>query len=408
MQNAPPPPLPTNTKEAQSNRLALALIAAAKDYLMRRSLGRTAILVGATAVLLAGELLFGSSGCVSVEPGEAAVVYNHTPFELFGPPARTSNQQGLLFYIPGIHTVETLERRPQVFLMSSASGPAAQRLRRTSGAINTAESLTVRANDGSNFYFDRLEIHYQVRMSSVSEILRSSGPGDIYKHHLIAVHAREILRDEFGRFDFLEIADPTTYGRAKIRANQRLNDRLADYGLQVTQIVTPKPRFEPDVEKAIEDRQNAEQEVEVQREKRLKLEQHKGRLVQAIEQEKNVEYQTLLAQLEANKKAAHNQLLSTQREADKYHIEREAEGIAYQDEKLTRAKANAIAYRKEAEGLVAKVKALGAQGPDVLNSVIAESVLPQLEKVSATPLLMHAAPIDIRHISDNHKPSSQE
>ena len=53
---------------------------------------------------------------------------------------------------------------------------------------------------------------------------------------------------------------------------------------------------------------------------------------------------------------------------------------------------------KEAEGLVAKITAVGAAGPDVLNRVIAEKVFPQLRKISATPLVKPATPIDIRHI----------
>ena len=61
--------------------------------------------------------------------------------------------------------------------MSSDEGPAGERLKKSAGAVNTAKALTVRANDGSNFHFDRLEIHYQVRVSSAPELIRSSGPG---------------------------------------------------------------------------------------------------------------------------------------------------------------------------------------------------------------------------------------
>ena len=39
-----------------------------------------------------GETLVGSSGCVSVQPGEVAVVYNHTGLKLFGPRERASTQ----------------------------------------------------------------------------------------------------------------------------------------------------------------------------------------------------------------------------------------------------------------------------------------------------------------------------
>jgi membrane protease subunit HflC len=346
-------------------------------------LNGTFILGGVCFLIIAGELLLGNGGCVEVEPGEVAVIYNNTGLGIFGDPQRTVIEQGALTFLPGIQTVHVLERRPQLFVMAADS---------------VGGQLTVRANDGSNFYFDRLEIHYQIDPPQAGTVIATSGPGDGYEAQLIATHAREILRDEFGRYDFLEIANPGTYGAATTEAKERLNERLADYGVQVTQIVTPKPKFEARVEKAIEDRQGAEQEVEVQEEKRRKLELEKGLKIQSVEQEKNAEYQTLLAELEAKKKASSNKLLSIKREADKYAIDTTAQGEAYRQEKVTRAKANEVAYRKEAEGLVAKITAVGAAGPDVLNRVIAEKVFPQMQNISATPRIKQVTPLDIRHI----------
>lgn len=357
-------------------------------------LNLTTVLVSTVALLVLGELLLGSGGFVEVEPGEAAVVYNNTGLSIFGEPQRTIVAQGAQTFIPGLQTIHVLERRPQVFVMSDE---AVQRTRHR--VDNAARSLTVRANDGSNFFFDRLEIHYQMIPTDAGQVLGTSGPGDGYKRQLVSSHAREILRDEFGRYDFLEIANPGTYGAATTEAKKRLNDRLKLYGLEVTQIVTPKPKFEARVEKAIEDRQNAEQEVEVQEEKRRKLEQEKGLKIQGIEQSKNAEYQTLVAELEAQKKASSNTLISVKREADKYFIDREATGEAYRQEKIVRAKANEVAFRKRAEGLAARVSAVGAAGPGMLSKVIAEKVFPQMEKVSATPLIRPTTPIDIRHIN---------
>lgn len=356
----------------------------------------TPVLLGLTVVIIVSEVLLGKGGFIEVEPGEVGVVYNNTGVGIFGAESQVIIDQGAKTFIPGIQSVHILERRPQVLLMADPSVAEGQR---TYGERSQRiPPLTVRANDGSNFYFDRLEIFYQVVPSLASRVIATSGPGDAFQEDLVAVHAREILRDEFGRFSFLEVANPATYGAATSEAKRRLNERLEPYGVEVTQIITPKPKFDERVERAIEERQNAEQEVEVQEEKRRKLEQEKGLKIQSVAQQKNAEYQSLVAELEAKKKAAENHLLSAQREADKYFIEREAAGKAYRDEKVTRAKANEVAYRKEAEGLVAKITAVGAEGPDVLNRVIAEKVFPQLQKIRATPLLQPVSPIDIRHI----------
>ncbi len=369
-------------------------------------LNLTTVLVAVVLLIIAGELLIGSSGFVEIEPGEVAVVYNNTGIGVFGEDSRVMIDQGAKTYIPGLQTIHVLERKPLVFVMSDDAINQGGR-RRGGKQLNAARSLTVRANDGSNFYFDRLEIHYQLIPTAASAVIEYSGPGDGYMHDLIATYARSILRDEFGRYTFLEVADPSKYGAATTEAKSRLNEHLASYGLEITQIVTPKPKFEERVERAIEERQNAEQEVEVQEEKRRKLAQEEGLKTQSIAQEKNAEYQALIAELESAKKAAENKLIEVQREADKYAIEKRTEGEAYKKEKVLRAAANEIAYRKRAEGLVAKIQAKGAAGPYVLNQVIADKVFPQLKKISASPLVSPATPIDIRYLEGKRKSGGQ-
>ena len=134
----------------------------------------------------------------------------------------------------------------------------------------------------------------------------------------------------------------------------------------------------------------------MQTERRKKLLQEQARRVQFVERAKSAEYQQLVATLEAKKQQAENALIAAKREADKYAISRVAKGQALRDEMVARAKANEVAYRKEAEALIAKIKAVGEQGPDVLNREIATHVFPQLEKISATPFTRPTTPIDIR------------
>ncbi len=351
----------------------------------------TVILALTTITIMTKEFFFGNGGFLEVRPGEAAVLYNNTGLSFLGQSEEILGQ-GAKTFLPGLQHIEVLERRPQLFVMADETG----RGKDHGKDYQVTKKLTVRANDGSNFYFDRLEIYYQIIPSAAGTVIRTLGPRNSFKKHAIATHAREILRDEFGRYDFLEVANPATFTAATSEAKKRLNERLLAYGIEITQIVTPKPKFDSRVEKATEDRQNAEQEIEVQDEKRRKLEQEKGLKIQSIEQTKNAEYQSLLAELEAKKKEADNNLKAVKREADKYYTERLAAGEAYKVAKETKAKANEVAYRKEAEGLVAKITSVGASGPDVLNKVIAEKVFPQLKNIKATPLIKMSTPLEIR------------
>lgn len=339
-------------------------------------------------LIILGTFVFGGAFASEIMPGEVGVIYNMSGIGLFGDEASVVKDQGIQMVWPYFQRLEKLDIRPQIFIMEGDKNISDDHVQR----------LLVRASDGSNFYFPRVEIHYQIIASSAVTVIRQNGPGDGWKKHALLVHAREILRNEFGRYSFLEIADPRTYGEATARAKHALNERLNPLGLEVTNIPPPKPAFDDAVEKAIEDRQNAEQEVEVQFEKRNKLEQEKGRRVQQIEQEKNAQFQGLVAELEAKKQQAVNHLIAVRREADKYFIQRQTEGTAYRDEKTTRAEANKVAYQKEAEGMVAQIKAVGESGPDVLNREIAEHVFPQLIKIKAVPYAKSATPIDIRHL----------
>ena len=357
-----------------------------------QSLGvRTLILPGIAILILLRGLFSGGFGLVEIEPGESAVVYNTTGVSIFGDAQRVIRDQGTFTFIPFVQRVQKLDIRPQVLVMEGDADTDASHVRR----------LSVRAKDGSRLWFDKLEIHYQALAELSDQVISHHGSGDAYKELALAVHSREVLRNEFGRYTFLKLADPSAYGVATAQAKEVLNARLETYGLVVTQIITPKPRFRPEVEKAIEDRQNAEQEVEVQKEKRQRMLQQKERKIRDVRQTKNGEEKALLAKLEGAKKESENRAVATRREADKYAIDTTARCEAERDAMITRATANEEAYRKDAEALSAKIQAVGSRGADVLNLEIAKHVFPQLEGISAVPYSQPSTPIDIRHLDRN-------
>ena len=137
---------------------------------------------------------------------------------------------------------------------------------RESTTNNHVSRLTVRAGDGSNFWFDALTVHYEIIPGDAEIILQDSGPGDSYKEEWIRAHARSILRDEFGRYSAVEVANPTVYNAAPIEAAARLNEVLAPHGIRVTKIPVPDPKFDPEYERAIETRKEADQEIQRLRE----------------------------------------------------------------------------------------------------------------------------------------------
>ena len=101
---------------------------------------RNLLLPFTVIAIVGGSLLSGNSGLIEVKPGEIALIYN-TVWNTETPTIKT--EQGTLTYIPFLQRVEIIDKRPQLLLMEGSRdiGP------------NHVRSLTVRANDGSNFYF---------------------------------------------------------------------------------------------------------------------------------------------------------------------------------------------------------------------------------------------------------------
>ena len=344
-----------------------------RSFFVDSSGWKNVILPGIALIAVFLGLTGGGLGLVEISPGEAAVIYSTVGKRQ----AKVRLEQGTQTYIPFLQRVELLNIEPHVLIMEGQQDDDIDR--------NRIRRLTVRARDGSKLWFNRLEIHYEAIPSAADTIIRAHGRGEAYTGPPLVVHSREVLRNEFGRFSFLEIADPSTYEVATTRAKETLNERLEPYGIRVTQIITPKPSFLEEIEHAIEERQTAAQQVEVEEERRNRLVARKVRLVQDVTEAKNKEHKDLIAVLEASVQEAHNRQTSTRREADIYYTSTVAECEATRDADLTRAEANKDAYRAEAEGLAARIKAVGQLGDGALDLAIAEHVFPQLGELRAAP-----------------------
>ena len=123
--------------------------------------------------------------------------------------------------------------------------------------------LDVRASDGSNFAFNDTTILFRAIPGKADETLRDSGLGHAYYEWMLP-YARAILRDEFGRESTIERLEPDDVrARPRTRAKKRLNKLLGEHGIEVTSIVTPRPRFSKDYEDLIEARNQAENQLAV-------------------------------------------------------------------------------------------------------------------------------------------------
>jgi len=324
---------------------------------------KRAVIIGALVVVLLmvviGAFITGKGGIIEVKDTEVAVVVNY----LTGG-TEIINQPGYTIFFPLMSQAFVFDKSPNKFLMEGERDLDA----------NHVSKLTVRAKDGSNFWFEALEIQYRIIPSKADRVLEDSGPGAAFKQNWIRAYARSVLRDEFGRFSAEEVADPSTYPMATRAAKDRLNKMLDPHGISIMQIITPKPKFEERYERAIEDRKVADQEVEKLKARAEQLSRERERRLADIERDKATDYEQLLGTLGANRISAEKDAVKTMKDSDAYSIEITASGLSKERKLTQQARGLEEQARKEAEGLTAKVEALAARGDILVREALAKKL----------------------------------
>lgn len=325
-----------------------------------------AVVTAAAAIfgllLIVGILMAASGklGVANIDSQEVAVKVNYITGE-----QQVITTPGYTIYIPFVQEVFTFDKTTQDFLMEGNKVVS----------DNHVPMLTVRASDGSNFVIDDLRIQYEIVPGDAKVLIKDSGPGDAYKEEWIKAHARSILRDEFGRYTAVEVADPTIYKQAPIAARDRMNEVLAPHGIRVTLIKTPNPRFDKDYERAIEARKEADQEVQRLVAQVEQLEQERSQRLAAVERKKTVEMQELEGELVMARRAAEADSIRIMKGADEFATERTAQGEGLKRELIEEARGLEAKYRKEAEGIESKALALEERGEVVVREAIIEKLL---------------------------------
>ena len=272
---------------------------------------------------------------------------------------------GYQFFVPLLTDIYKLDGTTQEYVMAGDSYRG----------TNVAPNLTVRAKDGSNFWFDEQKLQYELLPGTAGEVLRDSGLGDNYKQEWIKAYARSVLRDEFGRYSAVDAADPTTYKAAPEQARLRMNEILEPHGVSVVRIITPNPQFDVRYETAIEERKEADQEVEELRARVQQLAQEREQRLAAVRKEKEVEMQELTGTLRKDLLAAEQEAIRLTKSADAYATERIAEGRAAEARLNAEAQGLVAKYTKEAEGIESRAKALEQRGEVVVREALVEKLL---------------------------------
>ncbi|MCP3919493.1 MAG: hypothetical protein GY711_28480 [bacterium] len=337
----------------------------------------------AALILLVGAMMAisGRLGVANIDSKEVGVVVNY----LTGS-EEVVTQPGYKLYLPFVQEVFIFDKSQQKFLMQGTDALSA----------NHVPRLTVRASDGSSFWFEELQIQYEIAAGAANVLLHDSGPGVAFKQEWVKAHARSILRDEFGRFSAVEAANPTVFELARTTAKERLNQYLNPHGIRVVLIGTPNPKFDALYEEAIEERKSADQEVERLAARTDQLEQEKLQRLARVEREKSVEMQTLEGELVKKERENEVDAIQIEKSADAFAARRRAEGEALRSEYVARARGLTEKYTKEAEGLHSKALALEQRGEVVVREALIEKLMNI--RFTLVPYSRDAAPKRLEHV----------
>jgi membrane protease subunit HflC len=141
-------------------------------------------------------------------------------------------------------------------------------------------------------------------------------------------YVRSILRDEFGRESTISVSNPTSFGESESRARKRLNELLGQHGVEVTSIVTPRPRFTKEYEDLIEARNQTENQLAVIDSELARAKTERDRKLAEVERDQNKVVQTKRAELEAALATAVTAQTEIKRQVDTYKIEKLGVGQA--------------------------------------------------------------------------------
>jgi len=333
-------------------------------------------------LLIAVMALMGRMGVARIDSKEVAVVVNY----LTGSQTVVTTP-GYRFYMPLVQDVFILDKTQQKFVMQGEHYIDE----------NHTPKLTVRASDGSSFYFEEMPVQYELKPEMADVVLNDSGAGSAYKQEWVKAYARSILRDEFGRFTAIEAANPTIFDQARIEARRRLNEMLDPHGIEVVLIGTPNPKFDAEYEQTIEERKSADQEVERLVAESESLVEARGRQLEGVKREKGVELASLDGNLKKALREAEKEAIEMRYSAQAYVIERNNAAEEERFRLTEQARGLEARYRKEAEGLASRAEALEQRG----QVVVREALIEKLSQIRFTlvPYSRDPAPNRLEHVN---------
>ncbi|AWR85863.1 prohibitin family protein [Meiothermus taiwanensis] len=215
----------------------------------RRALGAPLLLVGLAIVAI-------SQSFVVVPAGHVGVVFN-----VFGGVQPTPLGEGFRIVIPGIQSVVLYDARLKEVTLAKGPAPA--------GTSTPGEdAITARSKEGLDIGVD-VTVQYRIKREEAPQLHRNLGPG--YLETLIVPQIRSKVRDAVGLFNAAELIS-TQRTQLEAAVTKELREDLGAQHIELISVLLRRIDIPPSVAKVIEEKQTAEQQVQVEINRRQQAE----------------------------------------------------------------------------------------------------------------------------------------
>ena len=215
----------------------------------RRALGAPLLIAGLAVAAL-------SQSFVVVPAGHVGVVFN-----VLGGVQPTPLGEGLRLVIPGVQSVILYDARLKEVTLAKGRAPA--------GAGTSGEdAITARSKEGLEIGVD-VTVQYRIKRDEAPQLHRNLGPG--YLETLIVPQIRSKVRDAVGLFNAAELIS-TQRTQLEAAVTKELRENLDAQHIELVSVLLRRIDIPPSVAQVIEEKQTAEQQVQVEINRRQQAE----------------------------------------------------------------------------------------------------------------------------------------
>ena len=197
-----------------------------------------------------------SQSFVVVPAGHVGVVFN-----VLGGVQPTPLGEGLRLVIPGVQSVVLYDARLKEVTLAKGRAPA--------GAGTSGEdAITARSKEGLEIGVD-VTVQYRIKRDEAPQLHRNLGPG--YLETLIVPQIRSKVRDAVGLFNAAELIS-TQRTQLEAAVTKELRENLDAQHIELVSVLLRRIDIPPSVAQVIEEKQTAEQQVQVEINRRQQAE----------------------------------------------------------------------------------------------------------------------------------------